>query len=102
MHEVTGESVGLAYADQGHTGEETFDEAGDHPRSGEVAQCVEGFRAAATAVGGGSVIRLDGQASGTGADYERVATMLKGMHSVDFRTLLMLGKAAPALKAGSP
>ena len=103
MHEATGESVELIYADQGYTGEEVFDEAAGRKIILHVVKLTEakrGFvlpRRWVVERSFGWMARFRRLAR----DYERLATTLEGMHYVAFG-MLMLRQAAPVFKAWSP
>ena len=104
MHEVTGESVELVYADQGYAGEETFDEAAGRKIILEVVRLPDAKKGFVLLPRRWVVERSFGWMARfrrLARDYERLATTLRGLHYVAFG-MLMLGKAAPALKAWSP
>jgi len=97
VQEATGDSVELAYVDQGYTGEEPSDEAAGRGIILDVVKLPEAKR--------GFVLlprRWVAERSFAWAarfrrlarDYERLSEMLAGLHYVAF-SLLMLQKAAP-------
>ena len=97
MQEVTAESVSLAYVDQGYSGEDAEVDAAsrDPPGGGEAPPRRSG--ASSCCRGGRSVERSFAWMSRfrrLALDYERLTTVLAGMHYVAF-SLLMLHKAAP-------
>ena len=70
VQEVTGESVELAFVDQGYTGDDAAADAAelrDPPGGREAARGEAGVRAAAAALGRGAVVRLDGAVPPAGA-----------------------------------
>jgi len=103
MHEATGESVELIYADQGYTGGEAFDEAAGRGIILHVVKLPEarkGFmllpRRWVVERSFGWMARLRHLAR----DYERLASTLEGLHYVAF-SMLMLHNAAHVLAAWS-
>ena len=104
MHEATGESVELIYADQGYTGEETFDEAAGHKIILEVVKLPEAKRGFVLLPRRWVVERSFGWMARfrrLARDYERLSTTLAGLHYVAF-SMLMLKNAAPIFAAWSP
>jgi transposase len=104
MHEATGESVELIYADQGYTGEETFDEAAGRKIILEVVKLPEAKKGFVLLPRRWVVERSFGWMARfrrLARDYERLATTLAGLHYVAF-SMLMLRNAAPILAAWSP
>ena len=70
VQEVTGESVEVAFVDQGYTGEDAAADGGrarDPVGGGQAARGQARLRAAAAALGGGAVVRLDGALPPAGA-----------------------------------
>src|SRR3954452_14091335 len=99
MHEATGESVELVYADQGYTGEETFDEAAGRGIILEVVKLPEAKKGFVLLPRRWVVERSFGWMARfrrLARDYERLATTLEGLHYVAL-SMLMLHKAAPQL-----
>jgi transposase len=97
VQEVTGESVELAYIDQGYTGEEPFDAAGGHGIILEVVKLAEAKHGFVLLPRRWVVERSFGWAARfrrLARDYERLSETLTGLHYVAF-SLLMLHKAAP-------
>jgi len=97
VQEVTGESVELAYVDQGYTGEEPFDAAAGHGIILEVVKLAEAKRGFVLLPRRWVVERSFGWAARfrrLARDYERLSETLAGLHYVAF-SLLMLHKAAP-------
>jgi len=97
VQEVTGESVELAYVDQGYTGEEAFDAAAGHGIILEVVKLSEAKRGFVLLPRRWVVERSFGWAARfrrLARDYERLTETLAGLHYVAF-SLLMLKKAAP-------
>jgi transposase len=94
---ATGESVELAYADQGYTGEETFDAVAGHGIILEVVKLPEAKRGFVLLPRRWVVERSFGWMARfrrLARDYERLSETLAGLHYVAF-SLLMLHKAAP-------
>jgi transposase len=103
VQEVTGESVELAYVDQGYTGEETFDAAADHGIILQVVTLEEAKRGFVLLPRRWVVERSFGWAARfrrLARDYERLSETLAGLHYVAF-SLLMLQKAAPLFEWSS-
>ncbi|MBX6313125.1 MAG: IS5 family transposase [Isosphaeraceae bacterium] len=97
VQEATGESVELAYVDQGYTGEEAAATAAGHGIRLEVVKLPEAKRGFALLPRRWVVERSFGWAARfrrLARDYERLGEMLAGLHYVAF-SLLMLQKAAP-------
>lgn len=97
VQEVTGESVELAYVDQGYTGEEAFDAAAGHGIILDVVKLPEAKRGFVLLPRRWVVERSFGWAARfrrLAKDYERLSETLVGLHYVAF-SLLMLHKAAP-------
>src|SRR5215212_7508587 len=97
VQEVTGESVELAYVDQGYTGEEPFDAAASRGIILEVVKLSEAKRGFVLLPRRWVVERSFGWAARfrrLARDYERLSETLAGLHYVAF-SLLMLQKAAP-------
>ena len=97
VQEVTGESVELAYVDQGYTGEEPFDAAAGHGIILEVVKLGEAKHGFVLLPRRWVVERSFGWAARfrrLARDYERLSETLAGLHYVAF-SLLMLHKAAP-------
>jgi len=97
VQEVTGESVELAFVDQGYTGEDAYDDAisyGIHLEVVSLAEAKRGFvllpRRWVVERSYGWMARFRRLAR----DYERLSETLEGWHYVAF-SLLMLQKAAP-------
>jgi transposase len=104
IHEATGESVELIYADQGYTGEATFDEVAGHRIILQVVKLPEAKRGFVLLPRRWVVERSFGWMARfrrLARDYERLATTLEGMHYVAFG-MLMLRQAGPVFKAWSP
>lgn len=104
MQELTGESVELVYADQGYTGEETFDEVAGRKIILEVVKLPEAKKGFVLLPRRWVVERSFGWMARfrrLARDYERLATTLRGLHFVAF-SILMLHKAAPIFAALSP
>ena len=104
MQDLTGEAVDLVYADQGYTGEETFDEAAGHKIILEVVKLPEAKKGFVLLPRRWVVERSFGWAARfrrLARDYERLATTLAGLHYVAF-SMLMLKGAAPIFEALSP
>jgi transposase len=103
VQEVTGESVELAYVDQGYTGEEAFDAAANHGIILEVVKLSEAKRGFVLLPRRWVVERSFGWAARfrrLAKDYERLSETLAGLHYVAF-SLLMLQKAAPLFEWSS-
>ena len=97
VQEVTGESVELAYVDQGYTGEEPFDAAAGHGIILEVVKLPEAKRGFVLLPRRWVVERSFAWVARfrrLARDYERLSETLAGLHYVAF-SLLMLHKAAP-------
>ena len=104
MQELTGESIELVHADQGYTGEETFDEVGGHKIILEVVKLPEAKKGFVPLPRRWVVERSFGWMARfrrLARDYERLTTTLAGWHYVAFR-MLMLKSAAPIFEAWSP
>ena len=103
VQKVTGESVELAYVDQGYTGEEAFDAAAGHGIILDVVSLPEAKRGFVLLPRRWVVERSFGWAARfrrLARDYERLSETLAGLHYVAF-SLLMLRKAAPLFERGS-
>jgi transposase len=103
VQEVTGESVELAYVDQGYTGEDAFDAAADHGIILEVVKLDDAKRGFVLLPRRWVVERSFGWAARfrrLAKDYERLSETLVGLHYVAF-SLLMLQKAAPLFEWSS-
>jgi len=101
MHEATGESVELIYADQGYTGEEAFDEAAGRGIILHVVKLPEAKKGFVLLPRRWVVERSFGWMARfrrLARDYERLASTLEGLHYVAF-SILMLHNAAPILAA---
>ena len=103
VQEATGESVELVYADQGYTGEETFDEAAGRKIILQVVRlpgAKKGFvllpRRWVVERSFGWMARFRRLAR----DFERLDETLEGLHYVAF-SVLMLRKAAPLFEWSS-
>jgi transposase len=97
VQQVTGESVELAYVDQGYTGGETFDAAAGHGIILDVIKLPEAKRGFALLPRRWVVERSFAWAARfrrLAKDYERLSETLVGLHYVAF-SVLMLHKAAP-------
>lgn len=97
VQEVTGESVELAYADQGYTGEEAFDAAAGRGILLHVVKLPETKRGFVLLPRRWMVERSFGGMTRfrrLARDYERLETTLAGLHYVAFASL-MLNRAAP-------
>jgi transposase len=104
IHEATGESVELIYADQGYTGEEAFDEAAGRGIIVHVVKLPEAKKGFVLLPRRWVVERSFGWMARfrrLARDYERLATTLEGLHYLAF-SMLMLRNAAPILAAWSP
>lgn len=94
---VTGDSVELAYVDQGYTGQDASEVAAGHGISLEVVKLPEAKRGFVLLPRRWVVERSFGWAARfrrLARDYERLSETLAGLHYVAF-SLLMLHKAAP-------
>lgn len=103
VQEVTGESVELAYVDQGYTGEDAFDAAASHGIILEVVKLDDAKRGFVLLPRRWVVERSFGWAARfrrLAKDYERLSETLVGLHYVAF-SLLMLQKAAPLFEWSS-
>ena len=97
VQEATGESVELAYVDQGYTGEAAAQAAAAHGIAPEVVKLPRAKRGFVLLPRRWVVERSFGWAARfrrLARDYERLATTLAGLHYIAF-TILMLHKAAP-------
>src|SRR5262245_55747034 len=97
VQEATGESVELAYVDQGYTGEQADAEASEHGIALEVVKLAEAKRGFVLLPRRWVVERSFGWMARfrrLARDYERLTATLEGLHYVAFATL-MLHKAAP-------
>lgn len=97
VQEVTGESVTLAYVDQGYTGEAAATAAAGHGIELEVVKLAEAKRGFVLLPRRRVVERSFGWAARfrrLARDYERLTETLEGLHYVAF-SFLMLHKAAP-------
>jgi transposase len=97
VQEVTGDSVELAYVDQGYTGADAEIAAGDEGIDLEVVKLAEAKRGFVLLPRRWVVERSFGWAARfrrLAKDYERLTETLEGMHYVAF-SFLMLHKAAP-------
>ena len=97
VQEATGDSVDLAYVDQGYTGPDAMIAAADEGIDLEVVKLPEAKRGFVLLPRRWVVERSFGWAARfrrLAKDYERLSEMLEGMHYVAF-SLLMLRKAAP-------
>jgi transposase len=97
VQEVTGDSVELAYVDQGYTGPDAEIAAADEGIDLEVVKLPEARRGFVLLPRRWVVERSFGWAARfrrLAKDYERLTEMLEGMHYIAF-SLLMLQKAAP-------
>ncbi len=101
VQEATGESVGLAFVDQGYTGEEASQAAEGHGIQLEVVKLEEAKRGFVSLPRRWVVERSFAWMSRfrrLARDYERLQTTPVGMHYIAF-VCLMLHKAAPLLKS---
>jgi len=99
VQEATGESVELAYVDQGYTGQDAAAEAADHGIQLEVVKLPEAKRGFVLLPRRWVVERSFAWLARfrrLARDYERLATTLAGLHFVAF-SMLMLARAAPLL-----
>jgi transposase len=97
VQEVTGESVELAYVDQGYTGEDAASAAAEHGIKLEVVKLPDAKRGFVLLPRRWVVERSFGWAARfrrLARDYERLSETLAGLHYVAF-SLLMLHRAAP-------
>src|SRR4029079_1227897 len=97
VQRATGDSVELAYVDQGYTGEDAFDEAAGRGTILDVVKLSEAKRGFVLLPRRWVVERSLGWAARVrrlARDYERLSETLAGLHYVAF-SLLMLQKAAP-------
>jgi transposase len=97
VQEMTGESVELAYVDQGYTGEETAAAAAEHGITLDVVKLPEAKRGFVLLPRRWVVERSFGWVARfrrLAKDYERLSETLAGLHYVAF-SILMLQKAAP-------
>ena len=97
VQEVTGDSVELAYVDQGYTGDEPDGDAASYGIHLEVVSRPRPRRGSCSCRGvGWWSVRLGWMARfrRLARDYERLSETLKGLHYVAF-SFLMLRKAAP-------
>jgi transposase len=97
VQEATGESVELAYVDQGYTGEQADAEASEHGIALEVVKLAEARRGFVLLPRRWVVERSFGWMARfrrLARDYERLSETLEGLHYVAFATL-MLHKAVP-------
>src|SRR4029079_15017924 len=97
VHEVTGETVAVAYVDQGYTGETAAQEAEAHGIRLEVVKLAEAKKGFVLLPRRWVVERTFGWAARfrrLTRDYERLPETLAGLHYVAF-SFLMLHKAAP-------
>ena len=96
VQDATGESVDLAYVDQGYTGERPAQAAADHGITLEVAKSPEAKRGFVLLPRRWVVERSFGwfaRFRRLARDYERLAETLAGLHLVAF-TILLLRRAA--------
>jgi transposase len=103
VQEATGESVELAYVDQGYTGEDASDAAAGHGIELEVVKLPEAKRGFVLLPRRWVVERSFGWAARfrrLARDYERLTETLAGLHYVAF-SFLMLHKVAPLLACSS-
>jgi transposase len=103
VQEATGDSVDLAYVDQGYTGPDAEIAAADEGILLEVVKLPEAKRGFVLLPRRWVVERSLGWAARfrrLAKDYERLTETLEGMHYVAF-SLLMLQKAAPLLVSSS-
>jgi transposase len=103
VQEVTGQSVEVAFVDQGYTGEEPAQAAADHGIRLEVVKLPEAKRGFVLLPRRWVVERDFAWAARfrrLARDYERLQTTLVGFHFVAF-VCLMLRQAAPLLKVSS-
>jgi transposase len=103
LQEATGQSVDLAFVDQGYTGEDAATAAARHGIKLEVVKLPEAKRGFVLLPRRWVVERSFGWAARfrrLARDYERLDTTLAGLHYVAF-SLLMLHKAAPLFRWSS-
>jgi len=103
VQDVTGESVELAYVDQGYTGADAFDAAAKHGIILEVVKLGDAKRGFVLLPRRWVVERSFGWVARfrrLARDYERLSETLAGLHYVAF-SLLMLQKAAPLFEWSS-
>jgi transposase len=103
LQEATGQSVELAFVDQGYTGEDAATAAARHGIKLEVVKLPEAKRGFVLLPRRWVVERSFGWAARfrrLARDYERLDTTLAGLHYVAF-SLLMLHKAAPLFRWSS-
>jgi transposase len=103
IQEVTGESVTLAYADQGYTGQKPVEAAKQQSIALEVVKLPEAKRAFVLLPRRWVVERSFAWATRCRRlvkDYERYASTLAGLLVVAFSCLML--KQAPMLAAGAP
>src|SRR5512143_3261389 len=92
VQEVTGESVELAYVDQGYTGEDAADAAAEHGIKLEVVKLPDAKRGFVLLPRRWVVERSFGWAARfrrLARDYERLATTLAGYHWLAFAMLML-------------
>jgi transposase len=92
VQEVTGETLELAYVDQGYTGDAPAEAAKAHDISLEVAKLPEGearFCPAAAQVGGRALFAWAARFRRLARDYERLPQTVAGLHFVAFVTLML-------------
>ncbi len=97
VQEITGQSVELAYVDQGYTGEETAEAAAEHGLQLEVVRHPEAKRGFVLLPRRWVVERSFAWAARfrrLARDYERLPGTLEGLHFVAF-AILMLARALP-------
>ena len=100
VQQVTGESVELAYVDQGYTGDDPEGDAASYGVHLEVIELPEAKKGLVLLPRRWMVERSFGWMARfrrLARDYERLASTLKGLHYVAFG-LLMLHKAAPQFR----
>jgi transposase len=100
VQQVTGETVELAFVDQGYTGEETAEAAAEHGIQLEVVKLPEAKRGFVLLPRRWVVERSFAWAARfrrLAKDYERLPATLVGLHFVAF-VILLLQKAAPLLQ----
>lgn len=92
MQEVTGESVELAYVDQGYTGESAAQEAAAHGMKLEVIKLTEAKKGFVLLPRRWVVERSFGWAARfrrLARDYERLPETLAGLHFLAFAVLML-------------
>jgi transposase len=92
VQEATGQSVELAYVDQGYTGEEAEDDADEHGIHLEVVKLPDAKRGFVLLPRRWVVERSFAwlaRCRRLAKDYERLASTLKGMHSAAFAFLML-------------